>query len=164
MAVLFAVFLNEQMMKTKTETNKQTKSDISTSERQPSANGCQRLTHAQSYFSETGACGLLLLSLLGLLSINQAAEQKKKTTTTNKQTNKTKPTTTTTKRNTPRIGVPVGLFFFFFSFFKVFTECPFYAQHANPTNKTTSVNTASFNSLKTNKKTNNNSNDIFPFC
>ena len=86
MAVLFAVFLNEQMMKTKTETNKQTKSDISTSERQPSANGCQRLTHAQSYFSETGACGLLLLSLLGLLSINQAAEQKKTTTTTNKQT------------------------------------------------------------------------------
>ena len=86
MAVLFAVFLNEQMMKTKTETNKQTKSDISTSERQPGVNGCQRLTHAQSYFSETGACGLLLLSLLGLLSINQAAEQKKKTTTTNKQT------------------------------------------------------------------------------
>ena len=85
MAVLFAVFLNEQMMKTKTETNKQTKSDISTSERQPSANGCQHLTHAQSYFSGTGACGLLLLSLLGLLSINQAAEQKKKTTT-NKQT------------------------------------------------------------------------------
>ena len=87
MAVLFAVFLNEQMMKTKTEINKQKKSDISTSERQLSANGCQRLTHAQSYFSETGACGLLLLSLLGLLSINQAAEQKKKTTTTtNKQT------------------------------------------------------------------------------
>ena len=136
MAVLFAVFLNEQMMKTKTETNKQTKSDISTSERQPGVNGCQRLTHAQSYFSETGACGLLLLSLLGLLSINQAAEQKKKTTTT----------TTTTKRNTPRIGVPVGFFFFFFSFFKVFTECPFYAQRANPTDKTTSVNTASFNS------------------
>ena len=87
MAVLFAVFLNEKMMKTKTETNKQTKSDTSTSERQPSANGCQHLTHAQSYFSETGACGLLFLSLLGLLSINQAAEQKKKTTTTtNKQT------------------------------------------------------------------------------
>ena len=56
MAVLFAVFLNEKMMKTKTETNKQTKSDISTSERQPSANGCQHLTHAQSYFSGTGAC------------------------------------------------------------------------------------------------------------
>ena len=148
MAVLFAVYLNEKMMKT----NKETKSDISTSERQPGVNGCQRLTHAQSYFSETGACGLLLLSLLGLLSINQAAEQKTTTTTTNKQTNKTKPTTTTTKRNTPRIGVPVGFFFFFFSFFKVFTECPFYAQRANPTNKTTSVNTASFNSLKTKKK------------
>ena len=59
MAVLFAVFLNEQMMKTKTETNKQTKSDIRTSERQPSVNGWQRLTHAQSYFSGTGACGLL---------------------------------------------------------------------------------------------------------
>ena len=88
MAVLFAVFLNEQMMKTKTETNKQTKSDISTSERQPSANGCQHLTHAQSYFSGTGACGLLLLSLLGLLSINQAAEQKQKQQQTNKQ-NKT---------------------------------------------------------------------------
>ena len=88
MAVLFAVFLNEQMMKTKTETNKQTKSDISTSERQPSVNGCQRLTHAQSYFSGTGACGLLFLSLLGLLSINQAAEQKKQQQQTNKQ-NKT---------------------------------------------------------------------------
>ena len=87
MAVLFAVFLNEQMMKTKTEINKQKKSDISTSESQPGVNGCQRLTHAQSYFSETGACGLVFLSLLGLLSINQAAEQKKKTTTTtNKQT------------------------------------------------------------------------------
>ena len=124
MAVLFAVFLNEQMMKTKTEINKQKKSDISTSESQPGVNGCQRLTHAQSYFSETGACGLLLLSLLGLLSINQAAEQKNKKNNNNKQTNKTKPTTTT-KRNTPRIGVPVGFFFFFFSFFKVFTECPF---------------------------------------
>ena len=148
MAVLFAVFLNEQMMKTKTEINKQKKSDISTSESQPGVNGCQRLTHAQSYFSETGACGLVLLSLLGLLSINQAAEQKKNNNN-NKQTNKTKPTTTTTKRNTPRIGVPVGFFFFFFSFFKVFmiTECPFYAQRANPTNKTTSVNTASFNSF-----------------
>ena len=29
---------------------------------------------------------------------------------------------------------------------------PFYAQRANPTNKTTSVNTASFNSLKKKKK------------
>ena len=86
MAVLFAVFLNEQMMKTKTETNKQTKSDISTSERQPGVNGCQRLTHAQSYFSEIGACGLLLLSLLGLLSINQAAEQKKNNNNKKKHT------------------------------------------------------------------------------
>ena len=65
----------------------------------------------------------------------------KKTTTTNKK-NKTK----NKKRNTPRIGVPVGFFSFFF-FFKVFSECPFYAQGANPTNKTTSVNTASFNSF-----------------
>ena len=156
MSVLFAVFLNEQMMKTKTETNKQTKSDISTSERQPGVNGCQRLTHAQSYFSETGACGLLLLSLLGLLSINQAAEQKKKKTTT----------TTTTKRNTPRIGVRVGFFFFFFSFFKVFTECPchFMRNALTLQDKTTAVNTASFNSKKKKKKKNNNSNDIFPFC
>ena len=89
MADVFIVFLNEQIMKTKTETNKQTKSDISTSERQPSTNGCQHLTHTQSYVSGTGACGLLFLSLFGLLSINQAAEQKKKK---HKQTNKTKPT------------------------------------------------------------------------
>ena len=139
MAVLFAVFLNEQMMKTKTETNKQTKSDISTSERQPSANGCQHLTHAQSYFSGTGACGLLFLSLLGLLSINQAAEQKKKNN--NKQTNKTKPKS---KKETHQELVFQWVFFFFF---KVFTACAFYAQGANPTNKTTSVNTASFNSF-----------------
>ena len=107
MSVLFAVFLNEQMMKTKTETNKQTKSDMSTSERQPSVNGCQRLTHAQSYFSGTGACGLLFSSLLGLLSIIRPLSKKNNN---NKQTNKTKPKTTTKKRNTPRIGVPVGFF------------------------------------------------------
>ena len=106
MADVFIVFLNEQIMKTKTETNKQTKSDISTSERQPSTNGCQHLTHTQSYVSGTGACGLLFLSLFGLLSINQAAEQKKKTQT-NKQTKQNQQK----KRNTPRIGVPVGFFF-----------------------------------------------------
>ena len=78
MAVLFAVYLNEKMMKTKTETNKQTKSDISTSERQPSVNGCQRLKHAQSYFSGTGACGSLFLSLIGLLRIIRPLTKKKK--------------------------------------------------------------------------------------
>ena len=109
MAVLFAVFLNEQMMKTKTETNKQTKSDISTSERQPSANGCQHLTHAQSYFSETGACGLLLLSLLGLLSINQAAEQKKKQ---QQQTNKqNKTNNNNNKKKHTKNWCSSGLFF-----------------------------------------------------
>ena len=145
MAVLFAVFLNEQMMKTKTEINKQKKTDISTSERQLSANGCQHPYACSIIFFGNRCLWLLFLSLLGLLSINQAAEQKKNN---NKQTNKTKPITTTTKRNTPRIGVPVGFFsfFFFFFFFKVFSECPFYAQGANPTDKTTSVNTASFNS------------------
>lgn len=86
MVVLFAVFLNEQMMKTKTERNKQTKSDINTSQRQPGVNGCQHLTHAQSYFSGTGACGLLFSSLSGPLSIIRPLS--KKTTTKNKQ-NKT---------------------------------------------------------------------------
>ena len=148
MADVFIVFLNEQIMKTKTETNKQTKSDISTSERQPSTNGCQHLTHTQSYVSGTGACGLLFLSLFGLLSINQAAEQKKKTQT-NKQ-NKTNK-----KKETHQELVFQWVFFSFF-FFKVFTECAFYAQRSNPTNKTSSVNTAS---LK-----NNYSNDMFPFC
>ena len=109
MAVLFAVFLNEQMMKTKTETNKQTKSDISTSERQPSANGCQHLTHAQSYFSGTGACGLLFLSLLGLLSINQAAEQKKKQ---QQQTNKqNKTNNNNNKKKHTKNWCSSGLFF-----------------------------------------------------
>ena len=82
-------------------------------------------------------CGLLFLSLLGLLSINQAAEQKKKNN--NKQTNKPK-----TKKETHQELVFQRVFFFFF---KVFTECAFYARGANPTNKTTSVNTASFNSF-----------------
>ena len=110
MAVLFAVFLNEQMMKTKIETNKQTKSDISTSERQPGVNGCQRLTHAQSNFSETGVCGLLLLSLLGLLSINQAAEQKKKQQ--QQQTNKqNKTNNNNNKKKHTKNWCSSGLFF-----------------------------------------------------
>ena len=109
MAVLFAVFLNEQMMKTKTEINKQKKSDISTSERQLSANGCQRLTHAQSYFSGTGACGLLLLSLLGLLSINQAAEQKKQQQ--QQQTNKQNKTNNNNKKKHTKNWCSSGLFF-----------------------------------------------------
>ena len=96
-------------------------------------------------------CGLLFLSLLGLLSINQAAEQKKKNN--NKQTNKPK-----TKKETHQELVFQRVFFFFF---KVFTECAFYARGANPTNKTTSVNTASFNSFFWK---NNYSNNMFPFC
>ena len=58
-----------------------------------------------------------------------------------KQTNKTKPKT---KKETHQELVFQWVFFFFF---KVFTACAFYAQGANPTNKTTSVNTASFNSF-----------------
>ena len=88
MAVLFAVFLNEQMMKTKTEINKQKKTDISTSERQLSANGCQHPYACSIIFFGNRCLWLLFLSLLGLLSINQAAEQKKQQQQTNKQ-NKT---------------------------------------------------------------------------
>ena len=73
------------------------------------------------------------------------------------KTNKTKPTTT--KKHTKN-WCSSGLFFFFF-FFKVFIECAFYAQRASPTNKTTSVNTASFNSFFFEKQY---SNDMFPFC
>ena len=62
--------------------------------------------------------------------------KKKQQQQTNKQ-NKTK----NKKKNWCSSG------FFSFFFFKVFTECAFYAQRANPTNKTTSVNTASFNSF-----------------
>ena len=84
MAVLFAVYLNEKMMKTKTDTNKQTKSEISTSELTvPSIR-----THAQSYFSGTGACGLPFSSLLGLLSIIRPLSKNNN----NQTTNKTKPT------------------------------------------------------------------------
>ena len=152
MAVLFAVFLNEQMMKTKTEINKQKKTDISTSERQLSANGCQH-PYACSIIFFGNRCLWIAVFVLVRPSQHKSGRWAKKNNN-NKQANRTKPITTTTKRNTPRIGVPVGFFFFFFSFFKVFTECPFYAQRAHPTNKTTSVNTASFNSLK---KKNNNS-------
>ena len=85
-------------------------------------------------------CGLLFLSLLGLLSINQAAEQKKKQQQTNKQTKQNQKQ----KKKHTKNWCSSGVFFFFF---KVFTACAFYAQGANPTNKTTSVNTASFNSF-----------------
>ena len=147
MAVLFAVFLNEQMMKTKTEINKQKKTDISTSERQLSANGCQH-PYACLIIFFGNRCLWIAVFVLVRPSQHKSGRWAKKNNN-NKQTNKTKPITTTTKRNTPRIGVPVGFFsffFFFFFFFKVFSECPFYAQGANPTDKTTSVNTASFNS------------------
>ena len=79
MAVLFAVFLNEKMMKAKTETNKQTKSDISTSERQPSANGCQHLTHAQSYFFVNRCLWIAVLVLARPSQHNQGAEQRQQT-------------------------------------------------------------------------------------
>ena len=94
---------------------------------------------------------LLWIAVFVLVRLSQHKSgrwAKKKNNNNNKQTNKTKPKTK--KKKHTKNWCSSGFFFFFF---KVFTECAFYAQGANPTNKTTSVNTASFNSFFFFKKT-----------